>query len=82
MTEWQAYRLSWQSESFSFYVNNELLLTTPFAPQGPLGFVCWLDNQFLVATSTGRFRWGTLPSSVEQCLAIRGLGLKVANGGP
>jgi len=81
MTEWQAYRLSWQRESCSFYVNNELLLTTSFVPQGPLGFVCWLDNQFLVATSTGRFRWGTLSSSAEQCLEIRELGLKVADGG-
>jgi hypothetical protein len=30
------------------------------SPRGPLGFVMWLDNQYMVVTPWGRLGWGLL----------------------
>lgn len=73
MTEWHDYRLTWREEGCIFTVDDRPVLHTPASPRGPLGFVCWLDNQYMVATATGRFRWGTLDGREEQWLAVRHL---------
>lgn len=70
MTNWHSYRLDWELGECHFWVDDKLIYHAEFSPSGPLGFVCWLDNQFLVATPAGRFRWGTLPMSNEQWLEI------------
>jgi hypothetical protein len=38
-----------------------------------LGFVCWIDNQYLVLTVRGRFRWGKIPVVREQELVVQDL---------
>lgn len=73
MTAWHDYRLSWQPSGCHFYLDGELVLQTPFSPRGPLGFVCWLDNQYMVATNKGRFGWGVRSPGREQHLHIRNL---------
>lgn len=75
MREWHDYRLLWQPEGCHFFVDNQLLLQTPHSPRGPLGFVCWLDNQFMVVRADGRFRWGTLPVTTKQWLEVQNLKL-------
>ncbi len=77
MTEWHTYRLDWQSEGCTFIVDGESILRTSASPGGPMGFVCWLDNQYLVVTVRGRFRWGTMPTAEEQSLFIRNLWLNI-----
>lgn len=69
-TEWHSYTLDWQPEGCTFEADNKLILATPKSPRGPLGFVCWLDNQYLVATANGRFQWGTLPIKQAHHLEI------------
>lgn len=59
MTLWHTYVLDWGVERASFRVDDRPVLDAP-APRGPLGFVMWLDNQYLVATPWGRFGWGLL----------------------
>jgi hypothetical protein len=76
MAEWHGYRLDWGREGCRFYVDDDLLLETPHWPRGPLGFVCWLDNQFMVATPSGRLRWGTRHLSETQWLEIEDLRLE------
>lgn len=75
MTAWHDYRLVWQREGCVFWVDGQVVLHTPFSPRGPLGFVCWVDNQYMVATNNGRFAWGVLPTAQTQWLEVAGLHL-------
>ncbi len=70
MTQWHTYRLEWRAGSVRFTIDGTTLLETPHAPHGPLGFVCWLDNQYLVLTPRGRFGAGVLSTSAAQWLEI------------
>ncbi|MFQ5399115.1 MAG: hypothetical protein ACE5E7_05895 [Anaerolineae bacterium] len=70
MMEWHHYRLRWQRNGCAFFMDGSLILETPFRPQGPLGFVCWLDNQYMIATPRGRFRWGMLPVPEPQWMEV------------
>jgi hypothetical protein len=56
--EWRTYTLEWRRDDARFTVDGETLLETDRAPLGPLGFVAWVDSQWLVATPRGRFGWG------------------------
>jgi hypothetical protein len=73
MSDWHTYQIDWLSEGCAFFVDGQLVLQTPVSPGGPLGFVCWIDNQYLRVTVDGRVGWGTLPVSEPQSLFIRNL---------
>jgi hypothetical protein len=75
MTAWHQYELVWRDSGCFFHIDGALRLATPASPRGPLGFVCWIDNQYLRATADGRFRWGTIASERAQWLEIDGLRL-------
>jgi len=60
MTEWHTYVIGWGVERADFHVDGEPVLENAPAPRGPLGFVMWLDNQYMVITPQGRVRWGLL----------------------
>lgn len=75
MDAWQTYELSWRRDGCDFRVNGRSLLAVPFSPRGPLGFVCWIDNQTMTLTADGRFHWGVLPIPEPQWMAVRGLQL-------
>ncbi|MBP8054940.1 MAG: hypothetical protein KA314_03825 [Chloroflexi bacterium] len=76
MTDWHHYQLEWGEAGCRFGVDEEIILQTNYSPQGPLGFVCWLDNQYMVVTARGRARWGTLSTSEPQWLALRHLQIR------
>jgi hypothetical protein len=71
LTAWHEYGLSWQPDGCSFSIDGEIVLQTPHSPRGPLGFVCWLDNQFMVLTSRGRVNAGILPVPQPQWLDVK-----------
>lgn len=73
MTEWHEYQLVWRQSGCEFWLDGRLIHHTPFSPRGPLGFVCWIDNQYMVAMANGRFRWGTLPVAIPQFLEVSDL---------
>lgn len=81
MTTWHTYRLEWGEHSAEFSVSSpetdgaQLVLEAP-APRGPLGFVMWMDNQYLVATPWGRLRWGVLGISGEQWMEVSNLSIE------
>jgi hypothetical protein len=64
MTGWRDYRIDWGSMRARFFVDGELLLDAP-APRGPLGFVIWCDNQYMIATPQGRIGHGYLPTGPQ-----------------
>lgn len=57
---WRTYTLEWYAHFARFAVDSTTILETDRPPQGPLGFVAWVDNQWMVATPQGRFGWGLL----------------------
>ncbi len=72
--QWHTYELDWGLERASFRVAArggppQQVLEAP-APRGLLGFVMWMDNQYLVATPWGRLRWGLLDVPGEQWLEV------------
>lgn len=73
MTVWHSYRMEWGRDKCDYWVDDVLIGSSKTSPTGPLGFVCWLDNQYLVANPAGRLRWGTLSIDEEQWLEVREL---------
>jgi hypothetical protein len=80
MDEWHDYALSWQEDGCHFLVDGAPVHQTTYCPGGPLGFVCWIDNQYMVATPGGRFRWGTLPCPEVQWLEVQDFRLEHEGG--
>lgn len=70
MTERHIYTIDWQPESAQFSVDGQMILDCETPPRGPLGFVMWLDNQYMVVTPWGRFKYGLLSSPGEQWMEI------------
>ncbi|MGC8879803.1 MAG: hypothetical protein ACP5R2_11325 [Anaerolineae bacterium] len=73
MTDWHVYALEWLPGQAHFYVDGEIVLRNAPSPRGPLGFVMWLDNQYMVVTPQGRLGWGLLKIDGEQWMEIRQL---------
>lgn len=70
MTEWHTYLIEWGTKAARFGVDDELKLEAPFSPQGPLGFVMWLDNQYAVVRPWGRFGYGLLEAPGRQWMEV------------
>jgi hypothetical protein len=70
MTDWHRYELCWQATGSTFLVDGQTVFRTPHAPRGPLGFVTWLDNQYMVVGINGRLRWGTIATTETQWLEL------------
>jgi hypothetical protein len=70
MTGWHEYEVDWARAEASFAVDGRTVLENAPSPRGPLGFVLWLDNQYMVATPWGRFRWGLLDVPQRQWMEV------------
>ncbi len=70
MTRWHTYTLEWQERGVRFEVDEEPVLEGAPSPRGPLGFVIWMDNQYMVATPWGRLRWGLLDIPGHQWMEV------------
>jgi hypothetical protein len=72
-SEWHEYRLKWEKQRVDFYVDSEWTLGTNISPQGRLGLVIWIDNQYAALPPDGRFRYGTLPNPEPVWIEMRRL---------
>ena len=63
--QWREYTIEWRVNGARFLVDGALVLETDRPPRGPLGFVAWVDNQWMVATPHGRFGWGLLQADAH-----------------
>jgi hypothetical protein len=81
MTRWHTYILEWGRHQTRFFVASELgdmsapVLQAP-SPQGPLGFVMWMDNRYLVATPWGRLHWGVLDAPGSEWMEVSSLAIE------
>jgi hypothetical protein len=76
LRQWHAYELRWRPDGCAFVVDGQTVLATPDTPRGPLGCVCWLDNQYLMLTPRGRFRAGIVDVPQEQWLEVADMQLE------
>jgi hypothetical protein len=76
MTAWHTYVIVWEVERATFFVDGEAVLGGAPSPRGPLGFVMWLDNQYLVVKPWGRFGWGLLGELARQWLEVDHLAIE------
>ena len=76
MTEWHTYTLMWRSKTVHFYADGEVVLECDTSPRGPLGFVMWLDNQYMVVTPGGRLGYGWLDAPGRQWMEVDTLAIK------
>jgi hypothetical protein len=60
VTQWHDYRLEWQPEGVTFYVEEREVFQTALSPRGRLGLVIWIDNQYAAFGPDGRLRAGML----------------------
>jgi hypothetical protein len=75
------YRLDWLPGTARFYVDDRLIMETPHAPRGPLGFVAWIDNQYAVLTPQGQLGLGLVSAPEPQWLYIESLRLEPIGAG-
>jgi hypothetical protein len=65
LAEAHAYTLTWRAGGATFDVDGATVLDTASSPQGPLGFIAWIDNQYAIVTPQGRFGWGVTPGPAQ-----------------
>lgn len=53
LTEWHEYQIVWQPDLATFWVDGAEILRYPSPPQGPLGLVFWMDNQWATVDGEG-----------------------------
>ncbi|MEW5868016.1 MAG: hypothetical protein AB1894_01980 [Chloroflexota bacterium] len=70
---WHSYRLDWQLEQVCFQVDGQTVLSTQVAPNGPLGLVLWVDNQYAAMPPSGRVRYGMLQNPEAAWIELRDL---------
>jgi hypothetical protein len=78
MDAWHDYEIVWGERRSSLAVDGEAVLEGAPSPRGPLCFVAWIDNQYLIVTPQGRLGWGLLDAPGEQWLEIADLRLSVS----
>lgn len=62
--DWHTYTLEWLPDRATFGIDGSVVHVLTRPPRGPMGFVAWVDNQWMVATPDGHFGWGV--SAVER----------------
>ena len=72
MDEWHEYGLDWGESRVRFRVDGNVVFQSRYSPRGPLGFVIWIDNQYMVATPQGVFRSGLIAAD-DQWMEIAAL---------
>ncbi len=75
MTDWHIYGIEWGEQAVRFTVDGSLVLDAP-APAGPLCFVAWVDNQYMVVKPWGQFGWGLLDCPGRQFVEISWLAIE------
>ncbi len=73
ITTWHTYTLEWGRHFARFTVDGAVIMQCNDSPRGPLGFVMWLDNQYMVFKPWGRFRYGWLGTPGEQWMEVEEL---------
>jgi hypothetical protein len=72
----RSYTLHWWPDEAIFKVDGQVVMQTSQVPDGPLGFIAWVDNQYAIVTPQGHFEFGTSPIGAQQSLVVESLSLE------
>jgi hypothetical protein len=75
LTEWHTYSLEWNTAAAEFRLDGVLQLKAVHPPNGPLGFVLWIDNQYAVVNPKDGIRFGTVETQQGEWLEVEMLQL-------
>ncbi len=78
MDDWHRYAIEWLPEQIEFHVDGRLVMAASLTLRIPLGFVAWIDNQYLIASPAAGLRFGVLSTVAEQWLELKGLSIRKA----
>ena len=70
---WHVYELLWKRDQVVFSIDQAVVLETDISPQGRLGLVIWVDNQYFRFDGDGNVGFGFLGVHTEQWLDVRGI---------
>jgi hypothetical protein len=73
LTQWHEYRLGWSVDQVSFSVDDKAVFETKVVPNGPLGVVIWIDNQYAAFLPSGEIKTGTLANNVPAWMEIENI---------
>ncbi len=68
---WQRYEIDWSRDQARFMVDGRVVLVAQNPPDGPLGLVLWIDNQWAAFSATAGLRFGIVPHAPEASFEIR-----------
>ncbi len=71
--EWHHFRIDWQPGGVIFLVDGVRVLETEVSPDGRLGVVIWIDNQYAALPPDGRLRYGTLENQESAWIEIKNI---------
>lgn len=69
--QWHSYRLQWTDCQAHLTVDNQVVFSSRVTPQGPLGLVIWIDNQYAAVTPQGQVQFGALANLEPAWIEIR-----------
>lgn len=70
---WHTYEIRWDPDAVTFLVDESSVLRGSVSPEGPLGFVTWIDNQYAIASADAGLRFGVVRTEMEQSLELQDL---------
>ena len=73
VTQWHEYRLMWSQQHIEYAIDGKTVFETATSPQGPLGLIIWVDNQFAAFPPNGNIRVGTEPNPTPAWMEITDL---------
>lgn len=62
VSNWHYYQLNWETGRVQMRLDGQTVLDTQVSPQGPLGLVIWVDNQYAALPPKGSLAYGSLPT--------------------
>lgn len=70
LKSWHDYELNWDKGQVDFHVDNHLVFSTETVPNGRLGIVIWIDNQYFCFDKSGKLDFGCLEIPIDQWMKI------------
>lgn len=68
---WHTYAFEWKKERLIFWVDDREVYQTGVSPQGRMGLVIWIDNQYFRFDPQGKIGFGYLQTPTEHRLLVR-----------
>ena len=70
-TEWHTYLMEVSENQVCFKIDGSTVLNTEIVPQGELGLVLWIDNQYVALPPSGRLKYGTLATPKNAWIELK-----------